>query len=78
MVNGRIIMDKGQLLTVDEEVLGNRLAEAASRPRKAAEEATVKALDELRRYVVRFYQGWLQKVEVMPYLAINSRVDGLK
>ena len=53
--------------------LGRRLAEAASRPRTEKEKELAEAVDELRRQVVRYYQGWTEKVELRPYFAINSR-----
>jgi cytosine/adenosine deaminase-related metal-dependent hydrolase len=78
MVDGRIVVEDGRVLAVDEKAVGNRLAEAASRPRTEREEALAQALDELKKHVIQYYQGWTQKVESKPYFAINSRVDGLK
>jgi len=78
MVDGRIVVEDGRVLAVDEKAIGDRLAEAASRPRAEREEALAQALDELKKYVIQYYQGWTQKVESKPYFAINSRVDGLK
>jgi len=75
MVNGRIVVQEGQLLTVDEEAIGAQLAEAASRPRAVNERALVHAMDELRAHVVKYYQGWPEKVKLEPYFGINSRVD---
>ena len=78
MVNGRIVVQGGRLLTMDEEAIGARLAEAASRPRTEKEKALVQAMDELRAHVVTYYHGWTEKVKLEPYFGINSRVDGLK
>jgi 5-methylthioadenosine/S-adenosylhomocysteine deaminase len=78
MVDGRIVVEDGRVLAVDEKAVGNRLAEAASRPRTEKEEALAQALDELKKHVIQYYQGWTQKVESKPYFAINSRVNGLK
>jgi len=78
MVDGRIVVEEGRVLTVDEEVVGNRLAEAASRPKTKSEEDLAHVLDELKKYVIQYYQGWTQKVEQKPYFGINSRVDGLR
>jgi cytosine/adenosine deaminase-related metal-dependent hydrolase len=78
MVDGRIVVEEGRVLTVDEEVAGNRLAEAASRPKTEGEQDSARVLDELKKYVIQYYQGWTQKVEPEPYFAINSRVDGLR
>jgi 5-methylthioadenosine/S-adenosylhomocysteine deaminase len=78
MVDGRIVVEDGRVLTVEEEAIGSRLAEAASRPKTKSEEDWVHVLDELREYVIRYYEGWTQKVEPEPYFAINSRMDGLK
>ena len=75
MVNGRIVVQEGRLLTLDEEGIGARLAEAASRPRTEKEKALVQAMDELRAYVVRYYRGWTKKVAPEPYFGINSRVN---
>jgi 5-methylthioadenosine/S-adenosylhomocysteine deaminase len=73
IVDGRVVVEKGRLLTLDEKELGRRLAEAASRPRTEKEKELAEAVDELRRQVVRYYQGWTEKVELRPYFAINSR-----
>ena len=78
MVDGRIVVEDGRVLTVDEKSVGDHLAGVASRPRTEREEALAQALDELKKYVIQYYQGWTQKVESKPYFAINSRVDGLK
>jgi hypothetical protein len=49
------------------------LAEAASRPRTEEEKELAEGLEELRRHVVRYYQGWAKKAKAKPYFAINSR-----
>ena len=76
LVNGRIVVQGGQLLTLDEEAIGNRLAEAASRPRTELEMALIKAMDELRDQVVHYYQGWTEDIAWAPYFHVNSRIDG--
>ena len=75
MVNGRIVVQEGRLLTVDEEAIGVRLAEAASRPRTEKEKAFVQAMDELRAHVVGYYRGWTEEVRFEPYFGVNSRVN---
>ncbi len=65
-------------MTIDEEAVGRRLAEAASCPRSAKEEAIIKAMDTLKARVTAYYEGWTRKVDVDPYFMINSRTDGLK
>ena len=78
MVNGRIVVQEGQLLTLDEEAIGARLAEAASRPRTEKEKALAQAMDELRAHVVRYYKDWPKKLELKPHFGVNSRIDGMK
>ena len=78
MVNGRIVVQEGQLLTLAEEAIGARLAEAASRPRTEKEKALVQAMDELKAHVVRYYKDWPGKLELEPYFGVNSRIDGMK
>jgi len=78
MVDGRIVVEEGRVLTVDEEAIGSRLAEAASRPRTHKEEELARGLDELKKHLIKYYEGWPQKVETRPYFPINSRVDGVE
>jgi hypothetical protein len=77
MVNGRIVVQAGKLLTLDEEAIAHRLAEAASPPRTEKEKALVQAMDELKHHAIRYYEGWPKKVKAEPYFMINSRTDGL-
>jgi cytosine/adenosine deaminase-related metal-dependent hydrolase len=78
MVNGRVVVQKGQLLTLDEQAIGDRLKKAASRPRTEKEKALVQALNELKTHVIQYYKGWPDKLEISPFFRINSRVDGLR
>ena len=73
MVNGRVVVENGQLLTIDEDATGKRVAEAASRPRTAAENDLSRAIDELRREVVQYYKNWPQKIGLQPFFPVNSR-----
>jgi cytosine/adenosine deaminase-related metal-dependent hydrolase len=73
IVDGRIVVENGKLQPLDEEVAGKRLAEEASRPRTEKEKELLEVLDELKRHVIRYYQGWTKKAETKPYFAINSR-----
>ncbi|MBP1742518.1 MAG: hypothetical protein H6Q48_4811, partial [Deltaproteobacteria bacterium] len=50
--------------------------EAASRPRTEKEKALVQAMDELKHHVIRYYEGWPEKLRSEPYFDINSRKDG--
>jgi hypothetical protein len=77
MVNGRIVVKNRKLLTMDEEAIADRLAEAASRPRTEKEKALVQAMDELKHHVIRYYEDWPKKVKTEPYFMVNSRIDGL-
>ena len=77
MVNGRIVVENGRLLTLDEEAVGARLAEAASRPRTEKELALVRAMDEVKAHAVRHFKGWSHEGEWAPFFHINSRVDTL-
>jgi 5-methylthioadenosine/S-adenosylhomocysteine deaminase len=77
MVNGRVVVEKGKVLTLDEQAIGRRLAEAASRPRSEKEIALVNMMDELKKHVIAYYRGWPQKLRPEGYFSLNSRVDGL-
>ena len=76
MVNGGIVVENGKLLTIDEDAVAGRLAEAASRPRTEKEIAMGLVMDDVRRHVVNYYKGWSGKVDIKPFIAANSRVDG--
>ena len=75
MVGGKVVVEDRKVLTIDEDCVASRLAEAASQPRNENEHASVKAIDELRRQVTLFYQGWIEKLRVEPYFDVNSRID---
>ncbi|MBN1226553.1 MAG: amidohydrolase family protein [Deltaproteobacteria bacterium] len=75
MVNGRIIVQEGHLLTLDDEAIGAQVAEAASRPRTEKEKAFVQTMDELKAYVVSYYRDWTKKLKPEPYFSINSRLN---
>jgi len=77
LVNGKVVVKAGKVLSIDEDAVGQRLAAAASRPRTEQEEALVKGMDTLKEYVKKYYDGWTQKVDPKPFMMINSRVDGL-
>jgi cytosine/adenosine deaminase-related metal-dependent hydrolase len=78
IVNGRITVKDGKLLTMDEEKIGKRLAKASSRQRTEKEKMLVDMMDELKKYAVAYYKGWPGKVKTEPYFEINSRIDALK
>ena len=75
MIGGKIAVENGRVLTVDEERVGKKLAYAASRPRTDEEKALSRAVDELRAQVVRYYRGWIAKAEMDPYFYLNSRKE---
>jgi len=77
MVGGKIVVENGRVLTVDEEGLGKKLADAASRPRTEREKVLDRAVNELRWQVVNYYREWIQRVCLQPYFSLNSREDGL-
>lgn len=78
MVGGKVVVQGGRLLTIDQEKIGRRLAEASSRSRTETEQAMLKGLDLVQKKVIDYYRGWTGKVETDPFMLINSRRDGLK
>jgi cytosine/adenosine deaminase-related metal-dependent hydrolase len=75
MVNGKVVVEGGKVLTMDENAVGARLAEAASRPRTENESAFAHAIEELKRHSIRFYQGWTEKPRPDSHFNVNSRID---
>ena len=78
MVNGRVVVEKGKVLTLDEEGIGRRLAEAASRPRSDKEIALVSMMDELKKHVIEYYRGWPARLKAEPFFQINSQREGIQ
>jgi 5-methylthioadenosine/S-adenosylhomocysteine deaminase len=78
LVDGKIVVQGGRVLTIDEDAIASRLAEAASRPRTERQQAMVRSMELLKAQVKAHYAGWTEKVDVHPYFAVNSSVDGLK
>jgi len=78
MVNGRVVVENGRLLTLDEDAIGSRLAAAASRPRSDKQNDVVRAMDEVKAHVVQYFRGWTEGVECAPFFHLNSRIDGFK
>ncbi len=76
MVNGRVVVENGKVLTIDEEAVTSRLARAASQPRTEKEKTFAQAIEELKRHTVRFYQGWTEGLKLEPHVDVNSRIDG--
>ena len=76
VVGGKIAVENGRVLAVDEEGVGKKLAAAAFRPRNEEEKALSRAVDELKAKVVRYYNGWIKKAGIEPYFFVNSRDDG--
>jgi cytosine/adenosine deaminase-related metal-dependent hydrolase len=77
LVDGKVVVRGGRVLTVDEEAIAGRLREAASRPRTEAELGLLRMMDTLKERVKAHYAGWTGKVDAEPYFAVNSSVDGL-
>ena len=78
LVNGQIVVQDGNVVTIDEAAIGERLAEASSQPRTDKDRGLIAAMDTLKEQAVAYYQGWTDKVTVDPYFLTNSKVDGLK
>ena len=78
VVHGKVVMENGQILGVDEIKIANRLEEAASRQRSEDEVTYKQAIGVLRSEVVKFFHGWPEMVELKPFYLLNSRVDGQK
>lgn len=76
LVDGKIAVQEGRVTTLDEQAITARLAEAASRPRTAAQLDTARTMDSVKDRVKAHYSGWTEKVNVDPYFAANSRTDG--
>jgi cytosine/adenosine deaminase-related metal-dependent hydrolase len=77
LVDGKVVVRGGRVLTVDEAAIADRLREAASRPRTEAELALIRTMDALKARVKAHYAGWPKKIAAEPFFMVNSAVDGL-
>lgn len=77
LVNGRLVVQQGRVLHVDEDAIAERLKEAARRPPTDQQRQVAAAMDALRERVRTYYSGWTQQVTLQPYFAVNSQVDGV-
>jgi 5-methylthioadenosine/S-adenosylhomocysteine deaminase len=76
MVGGEIVVEDGNVLTLDEASIGARLAEQAARPRTDQEKSVVEVMDRLQKFVIEYYRGWAAEVATEPFYTVNSRIDG--
>ena len=53
-------------------------AGTSARPRTEQEEGMLRGLETVQKHVIDYYRGWPDKVEIEPYFAVNSKIDGLK
>jgi len=76
MAGGRVVVEEGRVLTLDEAEIGRRLAQAAGRPRSDGEKAFARVMDGLQEHVIRYYRGWSEEPEIHPFYRVNSCIDG--
>jgi cytosine/adenosine deaminase-related metal-dependent hydrolase len=74
VVHGRVVVENGDLLSLDETAIAGRLADVASRPTEKDEQATAAMLDELRRHVGAYYRPWLEEGKLEPCDHVHSRI----
>ncbi len=74
IVDGRVVMREGRLLTVDEADVARRLAESMHEIQDPDEKAKAELLLSLRPHVRKFYQGWKGSEDAQPFYRINSRI----
>ncbi len=78
LAHGKVVVRQGELTTLDESAVAERLAEAASKPMDEDEKVRADRLEELRGHVGRYYSPWLDDVAFEPYWPVHSRIDGMK
>jgi cytosine/adenosine deaminase-related metal-dependent hydrolase len=76
MVNGRVVVQDGKVLTIDDETVASRLTEVASQPRTEKEQTFAQGIEELKRHAQGFYQGRTEKLGLEPHFNVNSKVNG--
>ena len=78
VVHGKVVVESGDLLTVNEKAIAEHLVESASKPMEKDEQVNAGMVDEMRGHVRAYYRSWLDDVELEPYWHVHSRIDGLK
>ena len=72
----RLWWKRGEIKTINVEEIGERLAKTAARPKTDAEINLAAAMDEMKKHVTQYYQGWPEEIEADQFFKLNSKTDG--
>lgn len=78
IIAGRVVVENGRVLTVDEDAAAARLAERLSQPMTEIEKETAKMIDSLQECLRLYYRDFAGSVNLKPFYCPNSQTDGLK
>ncbi len=75
IVDGKIVVADGRMMSFDEEAISTRLAAAAAQPVSTAQKEKALMTEALKKHLMHYYRDWTERIAVRPFYIANSRTD---